>query len=103
MTWTPEERRTLRNFVGRIEHDLAATEFAAAADGPHVVVAFDPSLYDAEHPESIVVAMSIEGVWPDFLTASQAAEASSAVLNDGDPAVPFVVVAVALAPRHVGR
>lgn len=100
VTLTPEQRAAAKKLVSQFERVVAADEFAATALGPHVVVVLDPALYDHKQPESIVGAMSIEGIWPDYMSAADAAQAHAEVLNDGYDEVVFVSLAVPIRLNH---
>lgn len=98
MNLTPGQRSAARSMVNQFEQQVAAEQFAATANGPHVVVVLDPTLFDPSRPESIAGAASIEGIWPDYLSAADAAQVSAATLNDGNVGPSFVAVAL---PIHL--
>lgn len=94
------KQRVAQLLVEKLDTMVGYGEFMRWANEAHVVVAFDPTVFDTDHPETVATAISVVGTWPNYIEAREAAEKRAADLNRGigTEEAPFVVVAVPLHP-----
>lgn len=86
--------------LGQWDSELASAEFKKHAKGPHVIVTFDPVVYDPEIPESLAASAVVIGAWPNYAEASRAAAGRADELNRGigNGERPFIVLALPMRP-----